>query len=519
MVGPSTISIKYTDENYVTKQGFFAALGSSLVERLWEGVLGYRAANSTRTRLRTISQLPFVLTTTEVLRAKYQAFDAKLMELKAEYDKYENMVEEREKFQRNCIASCLQSAATFENVKISEPSIRAMVSGMYHDGAYEQIPVLGYAQFLKQEVGVGFPDCESFFADIFTALSGTEELVSFYRVNDSTVGMGRASDYAKYNDIESLEQNLEDFVSNDRIDTNAKALLSMYFVSYVEPFASHNNILAVSLAKKILSRGKLGDLAFYLPLERLLLNSPKFKEVFLETSKTGDFTYCFLYFIDVLTPLVSEMLNAMSSLRLETMRREYRSQPQEEKVKESKPVLTPVEPVSPKVEVTEVAPEKPTPVVEVEVAAKPQPAPAAEPEPEPVEEIVEEEESPEPIEEIQPKPNKIDEVQVLESLPLDDKAIFTPRASLNDKEVRMTARYIVETHPDINRQQALFFASHSIVGRYYTIQDYKKTMKVAYETARTSMDRLAMAKLYKKLRIKNKYVYTYNPPTKNGDKE
>ena len=41
-------------------------------------------------------------------------------------------------------------------------------------------------------------------------------------------------------------------------------------------------------------------------------------------------------------------------------------------------------------------------------------------------------------------------------------------------------------------------------------------MKVAYETARTSMDRLAIAKLYQKLRIKNKYVYTLR---KAGEKE
>ena len=104
----------------------------------------------------------------------------------------------------------------------------------------------------------------------------------------------------------------------------------------------------------------------------------------------------------------------------------------------------------------------------------------------------------------------------LETIPAASYSVFAPKASLSDKEVKMAARYLMETHPQLNRQQALFFASHSTLGRYYTVQDYKKAMKVAYETARTSMDRLAACKLFKKYRIKNKYVYT---PLKPGEKE
>ena len=68
------LAIKYTDESYVTRQGFFAALGSSLVSRLWDGVENYRLAHSAPLGLKTISGLPFRLTRTLALSAKYAAF-------------------------------------------------------------------------------------------------------------------------------------------------------------------------------------------------------------------------------------------------------------------------------------------------------------------------------------------------------------------------------------------------------------------------------------------------------------
>ena len=507
MAAPSNLALRFTDENYVTKQGFFDALGSRLVERLWDDVVSYRQAHSLFTKLRTVSQLPFTLTSTEVLKGKYLAFEGKLIELLHAYEEFETYGEEREKFDRQAIYSCLLSASAIEGQKLSEPTLRAMAGGFYQPSVNEQLSIYAYSDFLRQNVGISFPDTESFFVDLFMAMSGTEELTSFYRVDDAVQNQGRAGEYAKYNDIESLAANLEDFVFHDPLGNLPRALLSFYFVQYVEPFASHNALLGIALAKKMLSRGKLSSLAFLLPLEKAYLPSNKMKEAFAETAKTGDFTYVYLYFIDTLTPLIGEMLDSLTNAKREFMRREFRSAPQEAEVKAAPRVLTPVEPEAKKVEVTEIKPPKPE--VPVEVVEEEEPLPP---------EMLYSDDEPEeaPVEVIpSPKPTKVyEEVPVLEAIPFDDKAVLAPRLPLNDKEVRMRARYIVETHPEISKQQALFFASHSTPGRYYTIQDFKKTMKVAYETARTSMDRLAQAKLYKKLRIKNKYVYTYNSPAK-----
>lgn len=505
MSEPSAIAIKFTDVNYVTMKGFFDALGTRLVEKLWNDVLSYRAVNANPTRLRTVRQLPFVLTYTEALKRKYGAFKAKLLAAKEEYERFSALGEEKERLDRGLLYNALKSAADLEKLTLTEPTIRAMISGIYGATVDAHLPLLGYRDFLRQNIATDFRSCDTFFGQLYSAMSGTEELVTFYRLDDASLTAGRAGEYAKFNDIESLLANLESFVSADPFDAMLKPFLAMYFVSYVAPFAAHNDLLGVALAKKLLSMGPLGSFAFTLPLESSVLHNARYDELFLESAKTGDFTYTMLYLMDCIGANLDAAMNEWTRLRTEAMKREFRSEPREEPPSVETPELTEVESQEealPPVEV-EAPQSEEAEVVEVEETTF-EPAPKVE----------------EPVKTEKPaEPKRVapaESVPVLEALPVDEKILFAPKASLKDKEVKMAARYIVETHPDINKQQALFFASHCTLGRYYTIQDYKKTMKVAYETARTSMDRLAASKLYQKLRIKNKYVYT---PRKPGEKE
>jgi hypothetical protein len=85
---------------------------------------------------------------------------------------------------------------------------------------------------------------------------------------------------------------------------------------------------------------------------------------------------------------------------------------------------------------------------------------------------------------------------------------------LSDKEIKEYTQYLLETNPALNKNQASFLANHCTMGRYYTIQQFKKFTRCAYETARTSMDKLAQERYYSKLQVKNKFVYT---PIKKGE--
>src|SRR5574344_754404 len=145
--------------------------------------------------------------------------------------------------------------------------------------------------------------------------------------------------------------------------------------------------------------------------------------------------------------------------------------------------------------------QEPAPKVEPAPMPKPQPAPA----PTPVKVAVA------PVKKVTPVPAK-----PLEKIPEEPAYTSVPSSNLSDREMKEYARYIVETNPRVRKPQAVFFASHSALGRYYTIQDYKRTMRCAYETARTSMDNLSAEGFYQKLQIKNKFVYT---PIKQGEKQ
>ena len=279
----------------------------------------------------------------------------------------------------------------------------------------------------------------------------------------------------------------------------------MYFLVYVDPFVAHNPLMAVVLAKKVLQRDLLGDAALLLPFEAALLPSPKKQEMFLEAQKKGDFTYAYLYMIEAITPALENLLNLFVSIKREAYKKEFASIPQEQEVQTPAPAMVET-PVPEPPHVVEEVPPSPSAVLE-EIG---KPEPKIEPKPEMIAEPLQEEE------EENSKKKMFEAVPELETIPASSYSVFASKPSLSDKEVKMAARYLMETHPQLNKQQSLFFASHSTLGRYYTVQDYKKAMKVAYETARTSMDRLASCKLYKKYRIKNKYVYT---PLKPGEKE
>ena len=497
------LAAKYTNETYATRQGFFAALGSSLVSKLWDSVETYRLVHSEPTGLKTITGLPFRVTMTEPLKRRYAEFADKLLSIKEAYEAFPADSEEKESAFRQASYECLKKAADLEKVKISEPSLKAMANLIYRDAQPGHEGVLAYRDYMRGYIGLDFDDPDAFYADVYAAMCGVEELVSFYRLDDPPTPYGQTSyaGFAPHEEIERLMEEFSYFVRFEPLDVVEKAILSMYFLVYVDPFVAHNPLMATVLAKKILQRDLLGDAALLLPLEAALIPLPRQQEMFLEAQKKGDFTYAYLYVIETVTPLLDNLLNLFVSVKREAYKKEFASLPKEQAPAEPAPVMVEAPASTPLHEVREVEPE-PTPVLHEIVEPSPRPEP-----------ILEEEE---PLEEKNAKKMMFEAVPELETIPASSYSVFAPKASLSDKEVKMAARYLMETHPQLNRQQALFFASHSTIGRYYTVQDYKKAMKVAYETARTSMDRLAACKLFKKYRIKNKYVYT---PLKPGEKE
>ncbi|MBP5091870.1 MAG: Fic family protein [Bacilli bacterium] len=470
---------RFTDEKYVTKTELPRMLGSSLIEPFWIQIENYRKANAKRLALRSLTQIPFAVTMTPVIAHKIQLFEEKLASFKSSYLSLGEAPRVQEKLSQSAKIDILSAINSIEKLQASDLSIKAMLNGTYRESNFLHQPLLGYREALsKLEDKYLAPITEDLLADMYGEILGQAELTSFYRNSDpkniyNISLVNRDYDWAPFGDVPSLMENLFSFIANDTTDYFVKAMMVFYFLDYVKPFENHNEAIASLLAKYVLAQGGLDQAASLLPIEGMLRpNNERYRLLKVESQRQNDITYIVLYAIEFLSGQIDAFNAELKKATAEIFNEEKNRLTRHDLPKEAE---RPVEVASENkgVELKEV------PIAPLENGLEKSPLP------------------------------RIDRSGVGES------ALYIPEARLSDKEIREYARYILETNPNIRKPQALFYASHSTIGRYYTIQDYKKATRCAYETARTSMDNLAAQGFYKKLQLKNKFVYT---PIKQGEK-
>ena len=89
----------------------------------------------------------------------------------------------------------------------------------------------------------------------------------------------------------------------------------------------------------------------------------------------------------------------------------------------------------------------------------------------------------------------------------EELAVAYIPVALDEKQAVLLEQDLLERDPELKKGEAKFYARHCTKGKKYTIAQYKKSLRCAYETARTSMDHLAELLYYRKEKVKNKYVY------------
>lgn len=86
--------------------------------------------------------------------------------------------------------------------------------------------------------------------------------------------------------------------------------------------------------------------------------------------------------------------------------------------------------------------------------------------------------------------------------------------AIDERQAARLENHLLELDPMLKKKEAHFYARHCVLGKMYTIQQYKRFTNCVYETARTSMEHLAELGYYRKEAVKNKFVYT---PVKRED--
>ncbi len=224
----------------------------------------------------------------------------------------------------------------------------------------------------------------------------------------------------------------------------------------------------------------------------LMEDSPKLNEA-ISGVKTGDFTYYVLYAIEALKGKIAYLSDEVQKILVSVFKNEANYITEEEsKAYNDKPE---------QMSFFDDVESEEAPVKEEQAFSEEQKKP------EPTQEVAKT--APAKKETARPEKAKqtFKQVDGEISIKMDSR-------SLSEKEAKEYTQYLLECNTALNKKQASFLATHCTLGHYYTIQQYKKFAHCAYETARTSMDKLAEEKYYEKQQIKNKYVYT--PIAGNG---
>ena len=119
--------------------------------------------------------------------------------------------------------------------------------------------------------------------------------------------------------------------------------------------------------------------------------------------------------------------------------------------------------------------------------------------------------------EVQPKVAPVEKpasAAVVKEVQREEIAVSYIPPVLDERSACRLEEHLLELDPSMKRGEAHFYARHCTLGKRYTIQQYKRSIGCAYETARTSMDHLVAMGYYRKEMVKNKNVYTPIPRDK-----
>lgn len=483
------LGIRFTEEKYATRSEVARDLKTPLVDSFWKVVKDYRSNFMRSFSLKALDGTPFSYCGSQAISGLINRSELKLVKLFSKYSKTDSKNGDTRLFQRKSEIESLKSIAKKYNLDVDGNYLRSLLDGKITSIASSHVVLANYASALRETKKLFTSSLnEDFLANIYMKLVGSEELVSFYRSKDddnpeNRIVIDRLYTSAPHNAIEGMMDNLFSFLQNSEQNDVVKALTAYYFINYVKPFEDNNDELAVLLLKAILSRSDIDELAFYIPIERLLSDEQDvIAKIFIEVQKTNDVTYFLDYGLKVLEGAIDKMLELINVLEADSLNKDYYREAkieastsslfeEEKEVEEDIVIETIPEPVVVKEVIREIIREVEKPVVEQKPISK---------------EIVE-----------QPSPVRKDELAFSFNVPF-----------LDEKDAARLEQHLLELDPELKRGQAHFYARHCTMGKRYTISQYKKALGCAYETARTSMDSLASLGYYRQEMVKNKKVYT-----------
>lgn len=482
------LAIRFTENYYATKQEVSRELKMSLIDNIWSNILSYRSYFNRYLTVKSIEKNALVVCLCSSVSSNVNMASSNLLRLTRDYYRLNPSSGDLGRFEVKTFGKALKEIARVYQLDVDDTYLKNLVTGQTKESRPNYQILKNYLDCLNYiKTKSASPIDVDFLGELYTLLTGNENLTSFYRTEEdrnpeNRVLIDRIYTAAPTKYIDEMMNSLFAFIATSNVDASIKALVTYYYVSYIKPFAQYSDEIGVLLAKAIIAHYVTGDLGASLTLETLLTEDTALcAKIFVEVQKTNDVTYFVNYGIKTLNNVCEEVSDIIAVTQANTLRQDfYREE-------------TPVAP-APVIEA-------PAPVVEEPKEEEP-----VELVPPVVEEVPVQVVAPQPkVVEIKPAPTP---APVYREQPQQEIAFNYVPPVLDERAASRLEEHLLELDPTMKRGEAHFYARHCTLGMRYTIQQFKRSIGCAYETARTSMDHLVAMGYYRKEMVKNKNVYT-----------
>ena len=480
------LAMRFTEDKYATKNEVARELKISSVDTFWANILSYRSNFYHYLAVRTIEKNMLLFCGCPAINSLVNNVEMKLIRANREYCLIPPNSKQFRQLSSVFGKESLRILNDIEQLGVEESYLESVLRREVVSAIPNNMLLVNYVKALAyiKRAHVNAIN-EDFLADLYAKLLGTEELTEFYRNSEdrnpeNRVLIDRVYTSAPVNAIGGMMNNLFTFIATSTLSTSLKAIITFFYINYVKPFSRYSEEMAVLMAKAILAHEAFGETVVDLPLEKLLLlPGEEAARIYVEVQKTSDITYFVNYVFKYLSRYCEEFLDEIAKSKVTELKEDFYQV--DEKLEEV--VVPQPQPKQEKIETIDLfaASEEPEPVVEA-----------------PVSSIEEPQEQPVPV----PKKKTVKVTYVQEEL-----AVAYIPVALDEKQAVLLEQDLLERDPELKKGEAKFYARHCTKGKKYTIAQYKKSLRCAYETARTSMDHLAELLYYRKEKVKNKYVY------------
>ena len=487
------LAMRFTEDKYATKNEVARELRVTSVDTFWANIQAYRSHFYHYLSIRTIEKNMLVFCGCPAVNTLVNNIEMRLMRVNREYAMVLPNSKQHRVLNKYFNKDILESLNKFEQLQVGDDFIASVLRNEVVSAIPNNMLLVNYMKALNYiKSAYVNPINEDFLAGVYGKLLGTDELTEFYRLNEdrnpeNRVLIDRVYTCAPTNLIGDMMNSLFSFISNSTLPTSLKAIVTLFYVNYIKPFARYSSEVAILMAKAILAHDAFGDTVIDLPLEKmLLLPSEEEAKIYVEVQKTADVTYFVNYALKYLNKYCDGIFDLIAQSKADELREDfYQVDEKEEKEEEFLP-----EPEEEQISLFDSENE----------TKEEEPAPAPMVNEKPQEPTYKEEVTQPVIEQPKKKTVKVQYVQ-------EELAVSYIPVALDEKQAVLLEQDLLERDPELKKGEARFYARHCTKGKKYTIAQYKKFNRCAYETARTSMDHLAELLYYRKEKIKNKYVY------------